>query len=85
MQFAIDDLVMLPGLQPYPRYGHIAAVEQDGQVRVTHVHCGDPRCTSEHRHGDELWPPSELFAARAYQPRAEWEHGRLSSPNASLG
>jgi hypothetical protein len=84
MHFSIDDAVMLPGLHPYPRYGRIAAVEEDGQVRVTHVHCGDPRCAAEHRHGDERWSPTELLAARAYQPRAEWEHGRKSSPNAPI-
>ena len=84
MKLAVDDYVMLPGLTPYPRYGRIAATDEDGRVRVTRVHCGDPRCASEHRHGDELWPPDELLGARAYQPRAPWEHGRKSSPNAPI-
>ena len=74
-------LVMLPGYAPYPRYGHVVKVE-DGRAHVTHVHCGDPRCAAEHHHGDAAWPFEEVRAVQAYQPRADWEEGRLSSPNA---
>jgi hypothetical protein len=81
MNVAIGTLVMLPGYAPYPRYGHVMQVD-DGRVHVTHVHCGDPRCAAEHRHGDVVWPLEELRAVHAYQPRAGWEEGRLSSPNA---
>jgi hypothetical protein len=75
-------LVMIPTYAPYPRYGRIAEELGDGKVRVTGVHCGDPRCASEHHHGDVVWVAAELEAATAYQPRAPWEHGRKSSPNA---
>ena len=81
MDVQIGTLVMLPGYAPYPRYGHVVKVE-DGRVHLTHVHCGDPRCAAEHHHGDVVWPLEELRAAQAYQPRADWEEGRLSSPNA---
>ena len=73
---------MLPGYHPYPRYGRVAQIEDGERVRVTDVYCGDPRCAAEHLHGDMLWSLADLEAARAYQARAEWEEGRLSSPNA---
>jgi hypothetical protein len=81
MSVPIGSVVMLPGYAPYPRYGHVAKVE-GGQACLTHVHCGDPRCASEHHHGDMTCPVDELLAAQAYQPRADWEEGRKSSPNA---
>jgi hypothetical protein len=84
MLIAIDDIVMLPGYAPYPRYGRVATIEADDRVRVTNVQCGDPRCAAEHRHGDQMWSRAELRAAQAYQPRAPWEHGRKSSPNAPV-
>jgi hypothetical protein len=75
-----NQLVMIPTYVPYPRYGWIAELIEDGNVRVTGVHCGDPRCASEHHHGDVIWAAGQ--AVTAYQPRAPWEHGRKSSPNA---
>jgi len=81
MNVQIGSLVMLPGYAPYPRYGYVTKVE-DGRAQLTHVHCGDPRCASEHHHGDITCPVDELLAAQAYQPRADWEEGRRSSPNA---
>ncbi|HVO24712.1 MAG TPA: hypothetical protein VMW56_13900 [Candidatus Margulisiibacteriota bacterium] len=81
MDVHIGSLVMLPGYAPYPRYGRVEKVE-DGQVRLTNVHCGDPRCAAEHCHGDVVWPVDALLAIQAYQPRADWEEGRKSSPNA---
>lgn len=75
-------LVMIPGAEPYPRYGRVVEKFDSDRVRVTGVHCGDPRCASEHCHGDEVWPAVELIAAGAYQPRAGWEEGRKSCPNA---
>jgi hypothetical protein len=84
MNAPIGTLVMLPGYAPYPRFGHVVKVD-DGRVHVTGVHCGDPRCAAEHQHGDVVWPLEELRAAHAYQPRADWEEGRLSSPNAVVG
>ncbi len=81
MNVQIGSLVMLPGYAPYPRYGYVSSVE-DGQARLTHVHCGDPRCASEHHHGDMACAVAELLAVHAYQPRADWEEGRKSSPNA---
>ncbi len=82
MRIQIDDVVTLPGYAPYPRYGRVVAREDGDRVRVTDVHCGDPRCASEHRHGDQFWRVADLEAAQAYQARAEWEAGRKSSPNA---
>jgi hypothetical protein len=84
MALEIGEVVMLPGYAPYPRYGRVAAREADGRVRVAAVHCGDPRCAAEHRHGDQVWPVAALLAAQAYQPRAPWEEGRKSSPNAPV-
>ena len=84
MVIQFDSIVMLPGYAPYPRYGRVAKIEDDNHVHVTGVHCGDPRCAPEHHHGDVVWPLEELRAVRAYQPRAEWEEGRKSSPNAPL-
>ena len=81
---SIDKLVMLPGWKPYPLYGRVTAIEDDGRVRVTAVRCGDPRCAAEHRHRDEVWQAPDLLGADAYQPRADWELGRKSSPNAPL-
>jgi hypothetical protein len=48
------------------------------------VRCGDPRCASEHRHRDEVWQAADLLGVDAYQPRATWELGRKSSPNAPV-
>jgi hypothetical protein len=79
--FAVGDLAMLPDLKPYPRFGRIAAIEPDGSARVVAIRCGDPRCAAEHNHGAETWSAATVLAARAYQPRAGWETGRLSSPN----
>jgi len=81
MDVQIGSIVMLPGYAPYPRYGHVVKVEDNG-VHLTHVHCGDPRCAAEHHHRDVVWPLQELQAVQAYQPRADWEEGRKSSPNA---
>ena len=81
MQVQINDVVMLPGYQPYPRYGRVAAIEEEGVVRVTNIACGDPRCAAEHQHGDGVWRAADLEAANSYQPRAHWEEGRWSSPN----
>lgn len=83
MQARIGDVVMLPKYVPYPRYGRAVRMEED-RVYVTDVACGDPRCAAEHRHADEAWLLAEVRAADAYQPRAVWEHGRKSSPNAPL-
>jgi hypothetical protein len=79
-----DDIVTLPGYAPYPRYGRVVAHENGDRVRVTDVHCGDPRCASEHRHEDQVWRAADLEAAQAYQGRASWEAGRKSSPNAPV-
>lgn len=83
MTIRIGDVVMLPGYAPYPRYGRVAAIVENEQVRVAQVECGDPRCVSEHRHQDQVWLIAELESARNYQPRASWELGRKSSPNAT--
>jgi hypothetical protein len=85
MTLQVHAIVTLPGFQPYPRYGRIAKHVDAEHVRVTNVQCGDPRCAAEHQHGDVLWATAELEAAQAYQPRAPWEHGRKSSPNATVG
>jgi hypothetical protein len=76
-----NQLVMLPGYAPYPRYGRTAEILENDQVRVVDVQCGDPRCASEHHHADQVWNGADLEAAVAYQPRAAWEQGRKSSPN----
>ena len=75
---------MLPGYAPYPRYGRVAEIAVDERVHVTQVQCGDPRCAAEHQHADQVWRLEQLEAAQAYQPRAQWEQGRRSSPNAPL-
>ena len=75
---------MLPGFKPYPRYGRVAKSIDAEQVLVTQVQCGDPRCAAEHAHGDVVWNAAELEATQAYQPRATWELGRKSSPNAAV-
>lgn len=85
MALEIGEVVMLPGDAPYPRYGRVTAREANGRVRVGGVQCGDPRCAAEHQHADQVWTASELLAAQAYQPRARWEEGRKSSPNAPIG
>ena len=84
MVVRVGDVVMLSQFAPYPRYGRVAAIADDGRARVTDVQCGDPRCESEHAHGDQSWPVAEVVDARAYQARAEWELGRKSSPNAPV-
>lgn len=84
MNVAVGTLVTLPDFKPYPRYGRVIAIEDDGQVRVGQVHCGDPRCAAEHVHGPQTWPVAVLEAASAYQPRAAWEQGRKGAPNAVL-
>ena len=81
MQVRIDDVVMLPGYQPFPRYGRVAAIEEGERVRVTGIACGDPRCAAEHQHGDMVWRMADIESAKSYQPRARWESGRRSSPN----
>ena len=84
MAIQIGDVVMLPGYAPYPRYGRIASRPDADHMLVTGVQCGDPRCAAEHRHADQVWSTADIEAARAYQPRARWEEGRKSSPNAPL-
>lgn len=84
MLIQVDDILMVPGYAPYPRYGRVAAIEDAEHVRVTQVQCGDPRCLAEHRHADQVWSLAELESARNYQPRARWELGRKSSPNAPV-
>lgn len=83
MPVQVDDVVMLPGYAPYPRYGRVTKVADDGRVHVTAVQCGDPRCATEHQHADCIWPAAEVVGASAYQARASWEEGRKSSPNAT--
>ena len=78
-----NQIVMHPGYTPYPRYGRVVTVE-DGRAVVTQVHCGDPRCNAEHQHADQVWQLADLRAACTYQPRASWELGRKSSPNAPV-
>ncbi|MFQ5665650.1 MAG: hypothetical protein ACE5I7_04385 [Candidatus Binatia bacterium] len=82
MPVQIADIVMLAENAPYPRYGRVVRREGAAHVRVTDVQCGDPRCVAEHRHAEQVWRVADLLAARAYQPRAAWEAGRKSSPNA---
>lgn len=84
MAIQVGATVMLPGYAPYPRYGRVAKFEEDGRVEVTNVECGDPRCASEHTHSNSLWDPADIEAVSAYQARAGWEEGRLSSPNAVI-
>jgi hypothetical protein len=54
MHMRIGDRVMLRGYHPYPRYGRVAKEMDDGQVLMTQVECGDPRCASEHVHADAV-------------------------------
>jgi hypothetical protein len=84
MSINVGDIVMHPGYAPYPRYGRVVRVESGGGVGVTQVHCGDPRCNAEHAHADQVWQATELLAGGGYQPRASWELGRKSSPNATV-
>ena len=76
--------LMLPGYAPYPRYGRVVSHQDVERVSVTQVQCGDPRCVAEHVHADETWSVADLLVAGAYQPRASWEEGRKSSPNAPV-
>ena len=85
MPVQINDIVMHPAYAPYPRYGRVVRLEDDDRVAVTQVHCGDPRCSAEHNHADQVWPLAQLLAAGGYQPRAAWELGRKNSPNATVG
>jgi len=84
MPIQLNQSVMLPTYAPYPRYGCVAQIGESGDVLIANVQCGDPRCAAEHHHGNETWRASDLEAAAAYQPRAPWEHGRKSSPNATI-
>lgn len=84
MNVAVGTLVTLPGFTPYPRYGRVVEISDEGLARVAKVHCGDPRCAAEHVHGPQDWPVADLEAATAYQPRAPWEYGRKGAPNAVL-
>ncbi len=84
MAIEIDDWVMHPAYAPYPRYGRVVQREDAEHVRVTQVHCGDPRCNAEHAHADQVWAAAELRTVNAYQPRARWELGRKNSPNAAV-
>ena len=84
MPIPLNATVMLPSYTPYPRYGRVASHEDAQRVRVTRVQCGDPRCTAEHKHADEVWTVADLLVAGVYQPRASWEEGRKSSPNAPV-
>jgi hypothetical protein len=84
MALNVGSVVMLPGYQPYPRYGRVAQLLDDGRVLVTQVQCGDPRCAAEHVHADVTWHASDLEGQEAYQGRAGWEAGRKSSPNATV-
>ncbi len=81
MRIDVNDIVALPAFAPYPRYGRLVRCEGD-TTHVTDVHCGDPRCLAEHQHSDQAWRAEELESAAAYQPRAAWESGRKSAPNA---
>jgi hypothetical protein len=84
MSIKVGDLVMHPAYAPYPRYGRVVKLDDDGGVGITQVHCGDPRCSAEHSHVDQRWQPPDLRSARVYQPRASWELGRKNSPNAPV-
>ena len=83
MSIEIGDTVALPEFTPYPRFGRIVAIGDEG-VQVDHIQCGDPRCTAEHVHGAEIWPAAAIESAGAYQPRAPWEWGRKASPNTPI-
>ncbi len=82
MPIRVDDLVMYPAYAPYPRYGRVGKLEDGDRVAVTQVHCGDPRCTAEHSHADQVWPMAAIRSVGVYQPRASWELGRKNSYNA---
>ena len=84
MAIAIDTFVTNPGYKPYPRFGRVVELLPDDKLRVTSVQCGDPRCAAEHHHGDVVWNAGDLEASNAYQVRAGWESGRVSSPNAPI-
>lgn len=83
MNIEIGCTVTLPRFTPYPRHGRVVAVTDEG-VQVDNVLCGDPRCAAEHSHSPQTWPLADVEAVTAYQPRAAWERGRKSSPNAPL-
>ena len=76
---------MIPGYSPYPRYGRVAKAVDAECVLLTQIQCGDPRCAAEHAHSDLVCRTTVLEAVQAYQPRAGWELGRRSSPNAVIG
>jgi len=78
----LDDIVMHPAYAPYPWYGRVVKIENGDHVSVTQVRCGDPRCSAEHRHADQVWRNVDLLNAVAFQPQAAWEYGRTNSPNA---
>jgi hypothetical protein len=82
MPIQLNDIVMHPAYAPYPWYGRVVKIQDGSQVSVTQVHCGDPRCSAEHRHADQLWQLADLRNAVAFQPQAAWEYGRKNSPNA---
>ncbi len=84
MRIEPGTLVCRPRSSPYPLYGRVVALADEGRVHVTQVVCGDPRCASEHNHAEAVWQVEELEAVHAYQGRAEWEFGRPNSPNAIL-
>ncbi|MBI3785854.1 MAG: hypothetical protein HY270_20875 [Deltaproteobacteria bacterium] len=84
MKVEMDAMLMLPGYAPYPRYGRVTKFVDDDHVLVAQVTCGDPRCAAEHTHAEVVWDIKDLEATQAYQPRADWELGRLSSPNAVI-
>lgn len=83
MDIVIGAIVTLPRFAPYPRHGRVAEIRDDSVV-VEDVVCGDPRCAAEHSHGTQVWAKDSLEAGNAYQPRASWELGRKSSPNAPV-
>ncbi len=84
MVIKVGDIVMHPAYAPYPWYGRVVQLEDGDRVRVTEVHCGDPRCNAEHAHADEVWQDADVVSIRAYQPRARWELGRKNSQNAPV-
>ncbi len=84
MRVRQGELVCLPRFAPYPRYGRVVRQVDEERVLVTQVQCADPRCSSEHQHADAVWSLAEVESAHAYQGRAQWEEGRLNSPNPVL-
>lgn len=80
MRFSVGDNVSLPRFLPYPLFGRVVAVTDEG-LQVEAVQCGDPRCAAEHAHQPQTWPTDDVEGARAYQPRASWEGKRLVTYN----